>query len=156
VTTLAGTATCVAALVLTLTACGSTGGTKAESAEEKELGKAADRSTCLADATPVSGYPDGFPKDFPFPDKTVVFDVEDRGSDGVIATGITSLPFKNVLAALNGRAQDEGFKVTGGETEEHDAEASWTGERDAGRWTIRESATCPGETVIQVLAYPAG
>jgi hypothetical protein len=151
-TTLVSAAATAAALVLALTACGSSGETSSEKAKEKELEKAADRSTCLADASQVSGLPDGFPKDFPFPDKTVVFDTEDRGSDGVIATGITSLPFKQVLAALNGPAQDAGFKVTNGETEEHDAEANWAGNGYRGRWAIRESGTCDGETVVQVLA----
>jgi hypothetical protein len=40
--------------------------------------------------------------------------------------------------------------------EEHDAEANWKSGEQTGRWVIRESAQCPGETVIQVLAGPAG
>jgi len=47
---------------------------------------------------------------------------------------------------------DAGFRVTNGETEEHDAEANWTSGDQEGRWAIRESADCPGETVIQVFA----
>lgn len=119
------------------------------------LAGAADTSTCVADARPVARYPAGFPRSFPFPDRTVVFHAEDRGKEGVVVTGVTSLAFKQVLAALNGPAQDAGFRVTDGETEAHDAEASWTGHGYRGRWAIRESASCPGETVVQVLAGPA-
>lgn len=115
---------------------------------------AADTATCRAEATPVkpSAYPAALPSDFPFPTRTVVYDVEDRGKDGVIATGVTDEPFKKVLADLNGPTQRAGYKVTSGETEEHDAEANWTGHGHHGRWAIRESATCRGETVVQVLA----
>ena len=48
-----------------------------------------------------------------------------------------------------------GFRVTSGETEEDDAEADWTGHGFVGRWAIKKSATCPGETVIQLLSKRA-
>ncbi len=143
-----------AALLLTalaLVACGSTE-KKSEGAKESDFEQAADRTTCVADATKVTSYPAGFPEAFPFPDQTVVYDAEDRGADGVVVTGITSLPFKQVLQAMNGTAQDAGFKIASGETEEHDAEANWTGQGFRGRWAIRESGSCDGETVVQVLA----
>ena len=48
----------------------------------------------------------------------------------------------------------DGIAVTAekGETEAHDAEAEWKGNGFHGRWAIRESAKCSGETVIQVLS----
>ncbi|HET8603385.1 MAG TPA: hypothetical protein VFM09_05605 [Marmoricola sp.] len=119
------------------------------------LDQAANTSTCVKDAHPVSSYPSGFPAHFPFPARTVVYHAEDRGADGVVVTGVTSLPFKQVLAALNGPAQKAGYKVTGGETEEHDAEADWQGNGYRGRWAIRESADCSGQTVVQVLSTKA-
>lgn len=70
----------------------------------------------------------------------------------MIVTVITSDSLKNVLAALNGPAQDAGYKVTSGETEDHDAEANWRGNGYRGRWAIKESAKCSGEVVIQVLS----
>jgi hypothetical protein len=128
---------------------------KSESEKDKEKGRETISrtapETCSADAEKVA-LPKGFPQDFPFPGKTVVYDAEDRGGDGVIATGVTTLPFKRVLAALNGPAQDAGYKIENGETEEHDAEADWRGNGFEGRWAIRESGTCQGETVVQVLA----
>lgn len=143
----------VVAVLLGLSGCGGSGSSSAgEDPDEEEFSAAADRSTCLADAQAVDAYPDGYPTDFPMPPQTVVYDAEDRGADGTIVTGITDLPFEEVLAALNGPAQDAGYEVTNGETEEHDAEANWEGNGYRGRWAIRESATCPGETVVQVLA----
>jgi hypothetical protein len=137
----------LAASLLLVAGCGESG-----EEHDAEFGAAADTSTCVKDAQQVSSYPAGFPENFPFPPKTVVFNAEDRGQDGVVATGVTSTPFKQVLAALNGPAQRAGFKVTDGETEEHDAEANWTGNGYRGRWAIRESGSCPGETVVQVLS----
>ncbi|WP_310962337.1 hypothetical protein [Nocardioides terrisoli] len=139
------------ALAVVLTGCGS----HSESDDaHHEIDAGADTSVCVADAKPISSYPARFPQEFPFPPRTVVYHAEDRGADGVIVSGVTLLPFKQVLAALNGPAQRAGFKVTNGETESHDAEANWTGNGFHGRWAIRESATCPRQTVVQVLAAP--
>jgi hypothetical protein len=142
----------VSGLLLLTAGCGGTG----ESADADAGGggggdAAADTSTCLADAHPVGEFPAGYPTDFPLPDGTVVYHVEDRGSDGVVATGVTKAAFPKVLAALNA-AKSAGYEVTEGETEDHDAEANWTGNGYTGRWAIRESAGCPGETVIQLLS----
>jgi hypothetical protein len=138
---------------LLLSGCGSdSSGEKNEKAEQ-DFTKAADQSTCLADATAVEKpWPDGFPADWPFPDRTKLYNMEDRGSAGTIATAVTALPFKDVLAFLNGDVVDAGFKIESGETEEHDAEAEWEGNGFRGRWAIRESASCPGETVVQILS----
>jgi hypothetical protein len=146
-----GTAATVAAAALLLAGCGSSGsGSEAKGKDVFE--KAADRTVCVKDATAISTYPTGFPRDFPFPPSTVVYNAQDRGQEGVVLTGVTTLPFKQVLAALNGKAQAAGFKVTSGETEEHDAEANWSGNGYRGRWAIRESGSCAGQTVVQVLA----
>jgi len=56
-----------------------------------------------------------------------------------------------VLQAMND-AKRAGFAVTSGETEEDDAEANWTGNGYLGRWAIKKSASCPDETVIQLLS----
>ena len=124
-----------------------------EDKEAKILDHAADPTTCLAQATAAATpYPDGFAADWPWPDQSVVFNVEDRGDDGTIATAVTALPFKDVLAFMNGPVTEAGFVVKDGETEEHDAEADWSGNGYRGRWAIKESSTCAGETVIQVLS----
>jgi hypothetical protein len=136
---------------MTLSACDGDAAAS-EDHDSEALSVAADRSTCLADAKPVDALPDGYPEDFPLPPHTVAYDAEDRGEEGVIVTGVTDLPFQQVLQALNGPAQDAGFKVTNGETEEHDAEANWEGNGFRGRWAIRESASCDGEVVIQLLS----
>lgn len=146
----------VAAVLLTsLAGCGSS----AEAEQEKEggadLDRVADQSTCLADASAAATpWPDGFPGDWPFPDETTAYHVEDRGSDGTIVTAVSGTAFEDVLAFMNGDVADAGYRVESGETEEHDAEAEWEGNGFHGRWAIRESAQCPGETVIQVLSAP--
>ena len=160
-----------AVLLLLLGSCGSpdagsspsSGEPSQESAAQKEkeresgLGLAADRGTCRADATPIARpYGEGFPADWRFPPQTTAFGYEDAGDAGVVVTAVSSAPFARVLRYLNEEAVAAGFEITDGETEEHDAEASWTAGEYDGRWAIRESGTCPGETVIQVLAYPAG
>jgi hypothetical protein len=136
-------------VVASVTGCESA----AEKKSEHDLSQAADLSTCRADATPArSPYGDGFPDGWPFPPKTTVFHAEDRGADGTIVSAVSSSSFKDVLAFMNGPVSDSGFTVEKGETEEHDAEAEWSGHAFRGRWAIRESAQCPGETVIQVLS----
>jgi len=123
---------------------------------EQAMESAADRTVCRADAKPIDKpYGTGFPEAWSFPPQTTVYDVEDRDATGVIVTGISSAPFKDILDYLNHDAVDAGFAVTEGETEEHDAEANWKSDQQVGRWAIRESADCPGETVIQVFAAPA-
>lgn len=112
---------------------------------------AADTDTCVQHASQVTSTPAGYPTDFPLPSGTVVFHVEDRGRDGVIATGVTATPFGDVLEAMNAATQ-AGFTITSGETEEDDAEADWAGNGFTGRWAIKKSATCPGETVVQLLS----
>lgn len=140
-----------AVLLLVLTACGGEGGAGAADPDSGGATSAADTATCVKDAHPVTSTPDGYPTSFPLPDGTVMFHVEDRGPDGVIATGVTGTPFDEVLTSMNA-ATKSGFTVTSGETEEDDAEANWTGQGFTGRWTIKKSASCPGETVVQLLS----
>jgi hypothetical protein len=144
-----------AALMSTsLVACG--GESEAQKRNDKEQmagGAAADLSTCKSDATAAAQpYGDGFPQDWPFPPGTVVYNAEDRGADGTIVSAVSSSTFKDILGFLNHDAVDAGFRIDKGETEAHDAEAEWEGNGFRGRWAIRESAQCPGETVIQVLS----
>ena len=148
----AGALLAAAVLLLTLPACGGTHDADQEKVAEHE-GKAADTSTCAADARAVSTpYGGQFPDSWPFPGGSTVYDVEDRGDQGTIVTAISTAPFQQILDYLNHQVVSAGFRIESGETEKHDAEAEWVGNGHRGRWAIRESATCPGETVVQVLA----
>jgi hypothetical protein len=139
------------AIVLLLAVSGCGGNEK--EASEPDLHKAADQSTCSADAKAVkTPYGGQFPGGWPFPPGTTVYNVEDRGDQGTIVTAVSTAPFKTILDFLNHDVVDAGFAIESGETEAHDAEAEWKGNGHRGRWAIRESAQCPGETVIQVLA----
>jgi len=142
-----------AALLLTLAACGGDPKNGDGRAGEDTLEKAADRNTCAAEAKPVATpYGGQFPEGWPFPPGTTVYDVEDRGDQGTIVTAISTAPLRTILDFLNHDVVGQGFRVESGETEAHDAEAEWEGHGHRGRWAIRESGECTGETVIQVLA----
>ncbi|WP_148615766.1 hypothetical protein [Nocardioides rubriscoriae] len=122
--------------------------------EGSVLADAADLTTCTADATPVAApYGDGFPSDWAFPPQTTVYDVEERAGAGTIVTGVSTAPLDDVLAFLNDDQPAAGYTITGGETEDDDAEADFTLAKHSGRWSIRESSACEGETVIQVVAF---
>ncbi len=143
--------------VLTSTSVAACGGGDGESDSERKaeegFSKAADLTTCKADAQEAAKpYPEGFPSHWPFPPETVVFNAEDRNDSGTIVTGISSTEFRSILDFMNKDVVGAGFAIERGETEEHDAEAEWKGDGFRGRWAIRESAKCPGETVIQVLS----
>jgi hypothetical protein len=142
----------VSLMLLATTACGDRDrGGEPGDRDADAVASAAYTRICVEDATRLASTPDGYPTDFPLPRGTVLFHVEDRGDDGVVATGVTAMPFDHVLEAMNA-ARTSGFRVTSGETEEDDAEADWTGHGFVGRWAIKKSATCPGETVIQLLS----
>ncbi len=148
-----------------LAGCSSDGGTDEGSGtttsptgEESEGGdfeKAADESLCKADVQDKaleSPYGEGFPPDWPFPPDTIVYNAENRADTGVIVTAVSSTPFEEILDFMNGEVVSAGFEIEGGETEENDAEAEWKSTDYSGRWAIRTSATCDGETIIQVFA----
>ena len=124
----------------------------AQRAADHALEQAADTSVCQAAAKPVSVSSSAFPSAFPMPPRTTVYHVEDRGADGTIVTGISSLPFHQILSFMNHDVVSAGYKHVSGETEEHDAEANWVGHGYRGRWAIRVSGSCSGQTVIQVLS----
>ena len=137
---------------LALGGCGGSGGVAAEAGSEGAAG-VADTTVCVADASAApSPYAGDFPARWPFPDGTVVHGAEDRGDSGTIVTGVVARDFRDVLDFMNQDVVEAGFAIESGETEDDDAEAEWSGNGYRGRWAIRESGSCAGETVIQVLA----
>ncbi|CAN5431036.1 hypothetical protein BH11ACT8_BH11ACT8_04930 [soil metagenome] len=147
-------------LLLGLAGCGGSDDAEAEAGEKafaSQAAEAADQTVCAAGADVLEApYAPGFPEAWVFPEDTSVYDVEDRGSTGVIVTAVSTAAFEDILAFLNGPEQQAGFKVTGGETEDDDAEANWEADGFTGRWAIRRSGSCAGESVIQVLATRSG
>ncbi|MEJ7629519.1 MAG: hypothetical protein WKF54_08005 [Nocardioidaceae bacterium] len=110
--------------------------------------------TCSDDATPAATpYPADVPADLPLPLNTVVYDVDDRGDTGVVLTGVSSQPLDTVREYFNIEWPAAGYQLSGGETEELDAESNWTFEDYSGRWAIQDlTGTCDGETAVQVLS----
>ena len=109
---------------------------------------------CAKDAAAKKvDIPSGFPSDFPLPPGTIVYSVADRGATGgIIVTGVTSTPFKDVLKALQTKLPAAGFRAEDGETEPHDAESDWSSNGFKGRWAIREIPQCSGDTLVNVVA----
>jgi hypothetical protein len=145
---------CTAALLLLsvapLAACGNdSGGTgaTASTAGESDAGasKGAEQSgtpqtvACPADAKKVD-----LPKDFPapLPEGAVVVAVQKRDDGRTVVTAVVPSAEHDVLADLQGAYSDAGLTLTGGETEERDAESNFTGDGVTGRWGIRELSDC--------------
>jgi hypothetical protein len=144
----------LATVCLVMSGCAGQAKSKADDAAGGDgFARAADTKTCVADASAYTrSVPANFAAGFPLPDGAVLYDVEDRGADGAIGTAVVRSDLRQVLTVFNVEAQAKGYKITEGETEKHDAEANWTGNGYRGRWSIRDSATCQGEVVIQLLS----
>lgn len=142
----------LAAALLSLAACSSTGG----SADPDAGSNRADVSSavCAKDAAAKRVHlPSGFPAGFPLPPGTVIYSVDNRGTDeGIVVTGVTSTSFQSVLKSLQSQLPKKGFRADNGETEPHDAESDWTTNGFQGRWAIREIPQCSGDTLVNVVA----
>ena len=148
-TALAAAAMLVVAAVAAVAGCES----ESERAAEKQLETAQKQLQCSRDAKPVSlPAPPSVPAVVPLPAGTTVYQVDDRGTGGVVISAVTSTPFQDVLHFMNTDLVGAGFTITKGETEEHDAEADWESASYRGRWAIREVGTqCPGDTLVTIL-----
>jgi hypothetical protein len=127
-----------------------------ESAKEKEKDQAklkasASTAVCVKDAKAVS-LPTGFPATFPLPAGMVVTSAEDRGSGGLVVSGVAATAFKEVLKGLQTNLPAKGFTPKNGETEPHDAESDWSSADYDGRWAIRELSQCGAQTLVSVVA----
>lgn len=136
-------------------ACSSGGGGGAKRQPDADRAAVGTRPATVCAEQAVAkrvSVPFGFPADFPFPPGTVLTSAADRGSAGLVASGISTASFKSVLAALHADLPDHGYRLEEGESEPHDAESDWSSAAYTGRWAIRELPQCPGETAISVVA----
>jgi hypothetical protein len=109
-------------------------------------------TTACSSAAKAVELPAGFPAGFPLPPGTVITAADDRGTGGIVLSGVTAVAFTEVLAALQKQLPAKGFTPKDGETEPHDAESDWTSTDYDGRWAIREIPQCPGDTSVSVVA----
>jgi len=93
-----------------------------------------------------------FPKDWPFPEGTVITATEDVPGGGLAVTAQVGSDFEEVLPFMQHDLEDAGFVASQGEAEHDDAEATWSGNGYAGKWAIKSSETCEGTTVLKVAA----
>lgn len=150
-----------AASLLMIAGCGSaesstnagsstvTAGDRDTDADSATAGSSATVCAAGASAHPV---PAGFPSDFPLPPGMIVTAAEDRGSAGVVLTGVSDQPFIQTLHSLQQQLPAHGYTLTDGESEPRDAESDWSSASYQGRWAIRVAAGCPDDTAIQLLA----
>jgi hypothetical protein len=140
----------VATAVILVAGCDS----EAEKEKEKDAAKlkaSASTAVCAKDAKAVA-LPAGFPATFPLPAGTVVTSAEDRGTGGLVVSGVTATTFKDVLKGLQADLPAKGFTPKNGETEPHDAESDWSSSDYDGRWAIREVTQCGNQTLVSVVA----
>lgn len=138
---------CAAALlVLSVAACdggtadGAATGSSARSKEPDAQQSGTPQTVdCPGKATPV-GLPKGFAA--PLPTGAVVVAVQHRDDGRTVVTAVVPAAEKDVLAGLQAAYPAAGLTLTGGETEERDAESNFTG-GVTGRWGIRELTDCP-------------
>jgi hypothetical protein len=126
----------------------------AEKAKEKDQAKlkaSASTAVCAKDAKAVQP-PAGFPAAFPLPAGMIVTSSEDRGSGGLVVSGVTATAFKEVLKGLQTDLPAKGFTPKNGETEPHDAESDFSSADYDGRWAIRELSQCGNQTLVSVVA----
>ncbi|HEX8095660.1 hypothetical protein [Jatrophihabitans sp.] len=131
-------------------------GCESEAEKEKEKDQAklkasASTAVCSKDAKAVQP-PTGFPTAFPLPAGMVVTSAEDRGTAGLVVSGVTATAFKDVLKGLQTDLPAKGFTPKNGETEPRDAESDWSSAEYDGRWAIRELSQCGNETLVSVVA----
>lgn len=141
--------TAVAAAVVLLAGCDS----EAEKEKEKDQAKlkaSASTAVCVKDAKAVQA-PAGFPATFPLPAGMVITSAEDRGTGGLVVSGVTATAFKDVLKGLQTDLPAKGFTPKNGETEPRDAESDWSSADYDGRWAIRELTQCGNQTLVSVV-----
>lgn len=87
-----------------------------------------------------------------FPDRTVVYDVDEHGDNGIVLTGVTDTAFRASAAQMRARYTDPPFEVVGYDTAESALGANWSGPSISGRWVVSDiSATCRGDTEVKIL-----
>ena len=147
---LLGRAVAVATALILVAGCESA----AEKEKEKDQAKlkaSASTAVCAKDAKAVQP-PAGFPSAFPLPAGMVVTSAEDRGSAGLVISGVTATGFKDVLKGLQTDLPAKGFTPKNGEIEPRDAESDWSSAEYDGRWAIRELSQCGNQTLVSVVA----
>ncbi|MEO7260515.1 MAG: hypothetical protein ABI047_04570 [Jatrophihabitantaceae bacterium] len=145
-----GRAVAVATALILVAGCES----EAEKEKEKDQAKlkaSASTAPCVKDAKAVQP-PTGFPATFPLPAGMVVTSAEDRGSAGLVISGVTATALTDVLKGLQTDLPAKGFTPKNGETEPHDAESDWSSAEYDGRWAIRELSQCGSQTLVSVVA----
>ena len=113
---------------------------------ERPHAAAATLPACARAGAPVSSL-----ASFPLPRGTVL-DRRTHEYGYVVLRGRVPGYINPVRDWLVSHVPASGFRITGGDAEAAEAEASFTGHGVRGRWKVRELPGCPGALTLQ-LAY---
>ncbi len=87
-----------------------------------------------------------------FPDRTIIYDVEVRGDNGILLTGVTDVLFRASAFQMRQRYSDPPFEIIGFDEGDTELGANWSGPSISGRWVVSDlSPTCPGDTQVTML-----
>lgn len=87
-----------------------------------------------------------------YPNRTVVYDVEVLGENGVRVTGVTDLRFNAAREQMRIRYSKLPFEIVDEDRGLTAFAANWTGPSITGRWLVTDiSEVCPGETEVRIL-----
>jgi hypothetical protein len=92
-----------------------------------------------------------------FPERTVIFNVDERGDNGVVLTGVTDLLYRAAASQMRKRYSSPPFSILDLDEIEGALGAVWLGPSISGRWQVTDiSESCPGDTEVRVLWTSAG
>jgi hypothetical protein len=111
--------------------------------------ESAPRMPACAGAGPAVRLPANFPRGFPLPPGTVVTSTR-RQSGGVVVDGIVPDGLDGTRRFLLRKLPEAGFRLSGGEAEENEAETDFAGAGVVGRLKVREIDGCAGAVTLTV------
>jgi hypothetical protein len=107
-----------------------------------------------AGATTVIERPTDFPARLPLPPGTVIASEERRSGGRIILHTFVPSGIRDVALFFDKELPASGYRQSGGESEEGEAEANFEDASLKGRWRARSIDQCPGAVSLDVLVGP--
>lgn len=114
-----------------------------------------ERVPCARDVTEVKIPP--VLSNLSYPDRTIVYDVEVLGENGIRVTGVSDLRFSAAREQMRIGYSKLPFEIVDEDRGLTAFAANWTGPSITGRWLVTDiSEECPGNTEVRILWTPDG
>ncbi|CAN5670409.1 hypothetical protein BH24ACT11_BH24ACT11_09890 [soil metagenome] len=118
--------------------------------DDEPVEEPTDQVPCTTDVTEVK-IP-AVLSNLSYPDRTIVYDVEVLGENGIRVTGVTDLRFSAAREQMRIRYSKLPFEIVDEDRGLTAFAANWTGPSITGRWLVTDiSETCPGNTEVRIL-----